>query len=76
MGQYEGDNRDSEGKIGWKLPRYRYNESANLAFADGHAKSVKKGAMDWCRNLYTNGFNSAGGNDDWLWDQGNACYGK
>jgi len=76
MAQYEGDNRDTDGKIGWKLPRYRYTESANVAYADGHAKSVKKGAMDWCRNIYTNGFNDAGSNDDWLWDPGNACYGK
>jgi len=76
MSQYEGDNKDSDGKIGWKLPRYRYTDSANIAWADGHAKSVKKGAIDYCRNIYTNGFNDAGGNDDWLWDAGNACYGK
>ncbi len=76
MAQYEGDNKDSDGKIGWKLPRYRYTDSANIAWGDGHAKSVKKGGLDWCRNIYTNGFNDAGGNDDWLWSSGNACYGK
>ncbi|RYG35351.1 prepilin-type N-terminal cleavage/methylation domain-containing protein [bacterium] len=75
--RYEGDNRDTDGKIGWKLVRYRYTDSANVAWVDGHAKAVKKGALDWCKNLYTSGFSSVGGaNDDWLWSQGNACYGK
>jgi prepilin-type N-terminal cleavage/methylation domain-containing protein/prepilin-type processing-associated H-X9-DG protein len=76
MAQYEGDNKDSDGKIGWKLPRYRYTNNANIAWGDGHAKSVTKGGLDWCRNIYTNGFNDSGSNDDWLWTQGNACYGK
>jgi len=75
--RYEGDNSDAQGKIGWKLVRYRYTEAANVAWADGHAKAVKKGALDWCKNLYTNGFSSVGGqSNDWLWDSGNACYGK
>jgi prepilin-type N-terminal cleavage/methylation domain-containing protein/prepilin-type processing-associated H-X9-DG protein len=75
MAQYQGDNRDTDGKIGWKLPRYRYTNNANIAWGDGHAKSVVAGGLDWCRNIYTNGFNSSGGNDDWLWTAGNACYG-
>jgi len=75
MAQYQGDNKDTDGKIGWKLPRYRYTNSANVGWADGHAKAVTYGAMNWCRNIYTNGFNSWGGNDDWLWTAGNACYG-
>ncbi len=76
MAQYEGDNRDSDGRIGWKLPRYRYSESANITWADGHTKSVKKGGIDYCKNIFTHGFNSFGGSDDWLMDAGNACYGK
>jgi len=75
MAQYQGDNKDTDGKIGWKLPRYRYTNAANVAWGDGHAKSVSYGGMSWCRNIYTNGFNSWGGNDDWLWTAGNACYG-
>jgi prepilin-type processing-associated H-X9-DG protein len=76
MAQYQGDNKDTDGKIGWKLPRYRYNNQANICWADGHAKSVEYGGLNWCDNIYTNGFNDAGGNDDWLWTAGNACYGK
>jgi len=75
--RYEGDNRDTDGKFGWKLIRYRYNESANIGWADGHVSSLKKGALNWCRHLYTPGFSSVGGqNDDWLWTPGNACYGQ
>jgi prepilin-type processing-associated H-X9-DG protein len=76
MAQYEGDNSDADGKIGWKLPRYRYNSVANVAWTDGHAKGVIKGAMNYCKNIFTEGFNDDGGNDDWLLDEGNACYGK
>lgn len=75
--KYEGDNSDANGKIGWKQVRYRYSESANVAWVDGHAKSIKKGTLNWCKNLYTPGFSSVGGSsDDWLWDSGNACYGQ
>lgn len=75
--RYEGDNKDSDGKIGWKLVRYRYSESANIGWVDGHMKAIKKGTLNWCKNIYTNGFSSVGGqNDDWVWDAGNACYGQ
>jgi len=75
--KYEGDNRAADGKIGWKQVRYRYNESANVGWVDGHMKAIKRGSLNWCRNLYTPGFSSVGGkNDDWLWDPGNACYGQ
>jgi prepilin-type processing-associated H-X9-DG protein len=75
--RYEGDNSDADGKIGWKQVRYRYTESANVAWADGHAKAIRRGSLNWCRNLYTRGFSSVGGqNDDWLFDPGNACHGQ
>lgn len=75
--KYQGDNKDSDGKIGWKMVRYRYTDSANMAWADGHAKATKKGALNWCKNLYIPGHSSVGGStDDWVWDQGNACYGQ
>jgi len=32
-------------------PRYRYNGTANFSFADGHAKSVKKGTQVYCQYL-------------------------
>lgn len=32
--------------------RYRYTESAPMAFADGHAKSIKKGGVKWFQNIW------------------------
>jgi len=32
--------------------RYRYNGTMVASFADSHAKSVKKGALQWFKNLY------------------------
>jgi len=62
----------------WSMPRYRYTESANVVWADGHAKGVKKGAMNWCTDIYP-GFthNPPGGeqNWDWLYTPGNSCAG-
>jgi prepilin-type processing-associated H-X9-DG protein len=33
-------------------PRYRFSEAAPMAFADGHAKSIKKGAIKWFKNIW------------------------
>jgi len=35
----------------FSMPRYRHNEGANVTFADGHVKWVKKGKLRWCRNI-------------------------
>jgi len=32
--------------------RYRHTSTANMAFLDGHAKSMKKGAIRWYRNIF------------------------
>jgi prepilin-type N-terminal cleavage/methylation domain-containing protein/prepilin-type processing-associated H-X9-DG protein len=32
--------------------RYRHSGSANMAFLDGHAKSIRKKAIMWYKNLY------------------------
>jgi len=41
---------------GWNscnyFPRYRHNGTANFLFADGHAKSMLKGQLDWYQNIY------------------------
>ena len=52
--------------------RYRYNASAPMAFMDGHAKSVKKGAIKWYENLFV----PRSGNQYWnYWYlQGNVPY--
>ena len=54
-------------------PRYRYG-GMNTAFADGHAKFVKKGAANWCKYVYIKGaYNDMNDNWDWLFDPGSYC---
>jgi prepilin-type N-terminal cleavage/methylation domain-containing protein/prepilin-type processing-associated H-X9-DG protein len=72
--KYEGDGTAYEQ---WGMPRYRYTQSANVVWADGHAKAVKKGALNWCTQVYA-GFTHvpAGRGDqnyDWLFTPGNSC---
>ena len=60
------------------MPRYRYTDSANITWADGHAKSVKKGALNWCKNIYTPGFTerpaaSSDASYDWIVGPGQPC---
>ncbi len=58
----------------WAQPRYRYSGGLNSAFADGHAKFIKKGAFNWCKYVYVKG-KTTNWNDnwDWLFSPGNAC---
>ncbi|MBI1333781.1 MAG: prepilin-type N-terminal cleavage/methylation domain-containing protein [Armatimonadetes bacterium] len=37
------------------FPRYRHADSANMVFADGHAKGMKRGSVMWYRNIYISG---------------------
>lgn len=32
--------------------RYRHTQTSNMGFLDGHAKSIKKGAIKWYKNLW------------------------
>jgi len=32
--------------------RYRFNQTAPMVFADGHAKAIKKGAIKWFQNIW------------------------
>ena len=34
------------------MPRYRHLGSGNFLFADGHVKSMRKGSVDWLKNIY------------------------
>ncbi|MFW5697694.1 MAG: prepilin-type N-terminal cleavage/methylation domain-containing protein [Fimbriimonadaceae bacterium] len=46
-------NSNTEGN--WECAahaRYRFNESAPMAFMDGHAKSIRKGAIKWYENIF------------------------
>jgi len=33
-------------------PRYRHNGSANMLYLDGHVKAVKRGQLEYCRDIY------------------------
>jgi prepilin-type N-terminal cleavage/methylation domain-containing protein/prepilin-type processing-associated H-X9-DG protein len=61
------------------MPRYRYTETANMVYADGHAKNTKKYGLNWCTQVYP-GFThfpaySPDYRVDWLYTPGNACAG-
>lgn len=65
---------DSNQSPSWSIPRYRYTKGLNRGFADGHAKWVRKGDFNWCRDMYVKGFPSdRGDNWDWLFDPGQPC---
>ncbi len=34
------------------MPRYRHQDTTTVTWADGHAKSIKKGALNWQDHLY------------------------
>lgn len=58
----------------WSIPRYRYTDGLNRGFADGHAKYVKKGDFNWCRDMYIKGHASDRGESwEWLFDPGQPC---
>jgi prepilin-type N-terminal cleavage/methylation domain-containing protein/prepilin-type processing-associated H-X9-DG protein len=77
--QWDADKQGNEANV-WQwgqMARYRHNGTANFAFADGHVKSIIKGQLNWCKNFYYPGIGSAWAPDtqNWLFGQGNACYG-
>ena len=46
--------------------RYRFGQSAPMAFADGHAKAIKRGAIKWFENLWLDRRNV----NNWNWYYG------
>jgi prepilin-type N-terminal cleavage/methylation domain-containing protein/prepilin-type processing-associated H-X9-DG protein len=65
--------------MGLYIPRYRHNSTGNFIFADGHAKAVAKGRLNYCRNIWFPGFRSTWSGDslDWLVDDPrDYCKGK
>lgn len=34
------------------FPRYRHDEMSNIVFFDGHVKAIKRGQLDWFKNIY------------------------
>ncbi len=46
------DNDSVSEKVAcYSMPRYRHSNGANLTFADGHVKWMRKGSLHWCRNI-------------------------
>ena len=65
--------------VGCAMPRYRFNDTANVAWADGHVKNVKKHALNWCRDIYPgwSHFPPGAPDSDWSWmfQPGQPCAG-
>ncbi len=59
------------------MPRYRHAKTANMLFADGHAKSIVKGRLNYCRNVLFPGMFKSYDNGpiDWIYtfDEGWGC---
>ncbi len=74
--KFDGDGSNANcNAAGWPqcntyLPRYRHTGSANMAFADGHAKAIVKGQLNYCRNVLFPGMIKwyDSGPQDWLYD--------
>jgi hypothetical protein len=54
------------------VPRYRYTETTNIAWAEGHANSVEKGGLNWCRDMYI-GYSIGGEDWNWMLSPGGVC---
>jgi len=54
--KYDCDGVESKNAGSWAScgmqPRYRHNGTADMVFADGHAKSYRKGQIQWYKNIY------------------------
>ncbi len=43
------------------MPRYRHTGMSNLLFTDGHVKAMRKGGLNWYKNVYVAGAYQYGG---------------
>ena len=43
------------------MPRYRHLETSNFLFSDGHVKSMRKGSINWYKNIYVEASYQHGG---------------
>ncbi len=53
--------------------RYRFNQTAPMTFMDGHSKAIKKGAIQWYKNIFVRRNDAAGSWKYWYLD-GNVPY--
>lgn len=63
------------------LPRFRFSgPSTNIVWADGHAKSMQKGALGWCADMYVQGglvdpYSPNSYDDGYAFQPGGSCAG-
>jgi prepilin-type N-terminal cleavage/methylation domain-containing protein/prepilin-type processing-associated H-X9-DG protein len=61
------------------LPAFRFSNIANAAWADGHAKGKRHGAMSWCTDMFVAGSYvdpySGQPDDSYAFNAGNVCAG-
>jgi prepilin-type N-terminal cleavage/methylation domain-containing protein/prepilin-type processing-associated H-X9-DG protein len=57
------EDRDAPG-VPAIVPRYRHQMFTNVVFADGHAKGIRKGALNWCGQIAQPG--RSDGNDTYF----------
>lgn len=48
--------------------RYRFNQTAPMTFMDGHSKAIKKGAIQWYKNIFVRRNDAAGSWKYWYLD--------
>lgn len=62
------------------LPRFRFNETLNATYADGHAKGKRKGQLSWCKDMFVQGsivdpYNMTQPDDAYAFGAGQVCAG-
>lgn len=75
-GPTSGEQWDADSNVfpNWSMPRYRYTQGMNNAYADGHGKYTKKGALNWCKYVYVKGVAMDRGEQwEWIFDPGQPC---
>ncbi|MCG9895258.1 MAG: prepilin-type N-terminal cleavage/methylation domain-containing protein [Fimbriimonadaceae bacterium] len=75
-GPQSGEQWDGDSNVFpfYSMPRYRYTNGMNASYADGHAKWSRKGAVNWCRDVYVKGMSvDLGNSEEWLFDPGQPC---
>lgn len=71
IGVNASNDRDlSAPNTSWEGPRtvrYRHTNAANVAFCDGHVKSMVKGSIKWYKNVYIQGVYEKNVQDQYSW---------
>lgn len=63
-------NKDNTDWPNWSMPRFRFNDGANVGYADGHTKFSRVENFNWCTMMYVDGLYPS---DTWTFDPGNFC---